>query len=987
MSKRKNLKEGDQNQLSEASPEVSEEGALPGPAPLKMPGFPIVGIGASAGGLEALESFFIHMPSDCGMAFVVIQHLDPTHKSLLLELIKRHTQMKIFQAEQGLAVEPNCIYVIPPNRDMTLRKGRLYLAPLATTYGLRLSIDVFFRSLAEDQAERAIGIILSGTGSDGALGLKTIKERGGLVIAQDPTSARYSGMPQNAIVTGLVDYILPPNEMPEQLLKYIQLAPFIGRAGPGMLWPEGADVLQKIFILLRGRTGHDFSAYKKKTVNRRIERRMAVKHIESLEEYIQYLQQNVVEVQALFKELLIGVTRFFRDPDAFQVLEKQILPGLFKERRYEQPIRAWVAGCATGEEAYCLAILLQEQMAALNQEFKVQLFATDIDQEAITKARYGVYPESIVTDISPERLQQFFIKEDGSYRVTEYIRNMVVCAIHSVIKDPPFSKLDFISCRNLLIYLEPELQKKVISLFCYALKPGGVLFLGASETLPAELAPFFTPIDRKWKIFQRSQKVRERQGLLDFLTPLWTGPDLTIPDLTKQPEARLLIEKFLLENYVQPCLIINEQSDIFFIYGRVGQYLEPVVGEVGSWNILRLVRDELRVPVGIAIREALAQKQAATYKDVPLKINGVSYSLTLTAQPILKPAALQGLMVVLFEEGQTPQESQGIETLTGATGNGARRAAELERELEVTKEYLQAIVEELESSNEEIKSTNEELQSANEELETAQEESQSVNEELLTLNTELQNKIEELIWVNSDINNVLASIDVGLIFLDRHMYIRRFNQAATRVANLIETDVGRPIEHIVSKLPYTDWIPEARQVFEMLVAKELEVQTKTGEWFLMRIRPYRTVENAIEGVVMTFTNITTHKQAIEVIEAERVLAESIVDTVKQPLLVLDTGLRVISANTTFYEAFKVKAEETRGQLIYELGNRQWNIPRLRQLLEEIIPQNNVFEGFEVVHEFPSIGRKIMRLNARQIKALNQQPALILLAIEEITEGK
>jgi two-component system CheB/CheR fusion protein len=388
------------------------------------------------------------------------------------------------------------------------------------------------------------------------------------------------------------------------------------------------------------------------------------------------------------------------------------------------------------------------------------------------------------------------------------------------------------------------------------------------------------------------------------------------------------------------------------------------------------------MPLGTAIRQTLAQRQVATYKDVSLKVNDEIHTLSLTVQPILKPSSLQGLMVVLFEESQAPQE---IKVTTEPIGEGAQRVAKLERELEATREYLQAIVEELESSNEEIKSTNEELQSANEELKTSQEETQSINEELVTLNTELQNKIEELTWVNSDIDNVLASIDVGIIFLDRHMYIRRFNQAATQVAHLIETDLGRPIGHIVSKLAYADWIPEARRVFETLVSKEIEVPTKTGEWFLMRVRPYRTVENAIEGVVMTFTNITEQKQAAEVVEAERTFAESIVDTVNQPLLVLDTELRVISANTAFYEAFKVKAEETRGQLIYELGNHQWNIPRLRHLLEEIIPQHNVFEGFEVAHEFPVIGRKKMRLNARQIEALNKQPALILLAIEDVTE--
>lgn len=949
----------------------------------KSASFPIVGIGASAGGLEALETFFAHMPPDSGMAFVVIQHLDPSHKSMLLDLIKRHTQMRLFTVEDGLAVEPNCIYIIPPNRDLTIRQGRLFLNRPAAAHGLRLPIDIFFRSLAAAQTERAIGIVLSGAGSDGTLGLKAIKEVGGLVMAQEPASARYDGMPQSAIATGLADYILPPDQMPQQLLSYINLAPFTDRPRPAALLLDGMDALQKIFILLRTRTGHDFSLYKKNTVNRRIERRMAVRQITDTEEYVQYLQHDSAEVQTLFKELLIGVTGFFRDAPAFQVLETEVMPQLFENRRSDQPVRLWIPGCATGEEAYCMAILLQEQMIALKREFKVQLFATDIDEDALERARQGIYPESIATDVSPERLQHFFGRVNGAYQVNEQIRKMVVFATQSVIKDPPFSKLDLISCRNLLIYLEPELQKKAVSLFYYALKPGGHLFLGTSET-PVELAPLFTPISRKWKIFQRPQTGPERRGMLDFVTPSWVGPEVNVPELTKQLDTRAVIEKLILESHVQPCMVINEQSEILFIYGQVGRYLEPQVGEVGSWNILRLVREELRMPLGAAIRLAMAQRQPVTNENVPLKLNKEAFMVTLTVRPIVKPPSLQGLMMVLFEASLPSGEAKTAESAASLSAGQDQRLAELEQELESTKEYLQATIEELESSNEEIKSTNEELQSANEELETSQEEAQSINEELVTLNTELQNKVDELIWVNSDVNNILTSIDVGIIFLDRHLHIRRFNQAATQVANLIETDVGRPIEHIVSNLAYPDWLQDARLVFETLVPKEVEVQIKTGQWYLMRIRPYRTTENAIEGVVMTFTNISEQKQAIATVDIERALARSIVDTVQHALLVLDARLRVISANTVFHETFKVEPAETRGRLIYELGNRQWDIPRLRQLLEEVIPQNSVFENFEVEHTFPTIGRKKMRLNARQIKPLDEQPALILLVIEDIT---
>jgi two-component system CheB/CheR fusion protein len=982
----KNLQTSDQESPGEGQPGSPEAGPVDPDAATTPPSdtssFPIVGMGASAGGLEALETFFSQMPPGSGMAFVIIQHLDPTHKSMLIDLIQRHTRMKVVQVEDGLKVEPNLIHIIPPNRNLTIRQGALYLKPPPPTQRLRLPIDTFFRSLAEDQAEKAIAIILSGAGSDGPLGLKSIKEKGGLVMVQASDSAKYSSMPDSAMATGLVDYVLPPQEMPAQLLKYIELAPLGDKPRPAALMPAATGVLQKIFMLLRTQTGHDFSLYKKNTINRRIERRMAVKQIEQIENYLKYLQQSPGEVQALFKELLIGVTGFFRDAEAFHALETQVMPNLFENRRFEQPVRVWVPGCATGEEAYCLAILLLEQMAAHNREFKVQLFATDIDEEAIDKARLGVYPESIATDVSAERLQHFFTELNGSYQVAEPVRKLVVFATQNVIKDPPFSKLDLISCRNLLIYLEPELQKKVISLFYYALKPGGYLFLGTSET-PVELAPFFTMVDRKWKLFQRPENGPDHRAMLDFATPIWISPDLGPTELSHKVDTRTVIEKLVLENYVVPCMIINENSEILFIYGRLGQYLEPSAGEAGTWNILRLVREELRMPLGSAIRQAIAQKQAISYEEVPLKSTAETHLLTLTVRPIFKPPSLQGLLVVLFEARPAPLEVKPDEISPEATA-GDQRVAELERELAATKEYLQATIEELESSNEEIKSTNEELQSANEELETSQEEAQSINEELVTLNNELENKVDQLSWVNSDINNILSSIDVGILFLDRHMHIRRFNRAATQVINLIDSDIGRPVDHLMSNLAHDDWLAQAHTVFETLVPEEIEVETEAGVWYLMRIRPYRTVENAIEGVVMTFTNITEQKELIDLTQPARELAENIVNTVRHPLLVLDAELRILSANRAFSEVFQVKAEEAVGQFIYEVGNRRWALPRLRDLLEEIIPRSQVLEDFEVELDFPGLGCRRLRLNARQIKPSKRQPALILLAIEDLT---
>jgi two-component system CheB/CheR fusion protein len=978
-------KEGGESQ--EALRPLDEQGA-------EMETFPIVGIGASAGGLEAFEKFFANMPADSGMAFVLVQHLRAPHKSMLDSLVRRYTRMEVSEVKDGVEVLPNHAYIIPPGKDMALLHGKLHLMEPAEARGLHLPIDYFFRSLAQDQHERAICVVLSGTGSDGTLGLKAVKEEGGMAMVQDPQTAGYDGMPRSAIATGLVDYVLSPEEMPQQLITYVEHA-----LGPGkkvsVPLPETTGSLQKIFILLRAQKRHDFSYYKQSTIRRRIERRMAVNQIGELNRYVRYLQENPLEVETLFRELLITVTNFFRDPEAFQALEEQVIPHLLGKPA-DQPIRVWVPGCATGEEAYSIAMLLRERMDLMKKSFRVQIFATDIDREAIETARAGVYPNGISADVSPERLARFFTQQNSAYHVNETIRDMLIFAEQNVIADPPFSKMDLISCRNLLIYMEPELQKKVLPLFHYSLRPAGFLFLGTSESV-SELTDFFGTVDKKHKIFQRQETGLAYRPPMGFPTPpsIEEAAAMGVPEAVKRGKsisAREVAERSLLQYYAPACAIVNEKGEVLYFHGRTGKYLEPAAGKA-TLNILRMARQGLRLELTTALRKVRAQKNPVRYQGLEVKTNGEYQTINLTVRPVMEPPSMRGLLMVIFEDVALEEESEIIEAIAEPVEDKDRRIAQLERELRAKEEYLQTTNEELETTNEELKSTNEELQSSNEELqstneelETAKEEAQSVNEELMTVNAELREKINELSRANNDMNNLLVGTGVGTIFLDEELNIQRFTPAAAEVIHLIQTDVGRPVNHIASNLVgYDELAQDAHRVLDTLVPQEKEVQTKEGDWYLMRILPYRTLQNVIEGVVLTFVDITNLKQAERNIKAARDYAVSIVETVREPLVILDADLRVISANGSFYQAFQVEPEEVEGQLLYDLGNRQWDIPELREFLEEILLQKAVFNDYEVEHDFPDIGRRTMLLNAREVRRAEGEERLILLAIDDVTE--
>ncbi|GAK58733.1 conserved hypothetical CheR like methyltransferase protein [Candidatus Vecturithrix granuli] len=951
--------------------------------------FPIVGIGASAGGLEALEQFFTNMPGDSHIAFVIIQHLSPKHKSIMGELLQKRTTMQVFEVQDGMTIAPDCIYLNPPDKQVIIIDNTLQLLESVKTQGIHLPIDTFFRSLSEDQGEKAICIVLSGTGSDGTQGLKAIKGAGGMTMVQDEHQAKYDGMPRSAIDSGQVDYVLPVENMPAELLKYVQHSYIEGPAKTSLLTNQFQNYASKIFALIRSQTGHDFSHYKQTTILRRIERRMAVHQIDRLTDYLHYLQQTSAEVDILFKEMLIGVTNFFRDPEAFAVLADQVLPSLLTRKPSDMPLRVWTPGCSTGEEAYSIAILLAELMEQLNKHLSVQIFASDLDAEAIDFARSAVYPESIAADVSSQRLQRFFIKEENTYQVKKQIRDMVVFAVQNLVKDPPFSRLDLICCRNLLIYMDAALQKQLFPLFHYTLVPDGVLFLGPSESI-GEFTDLFRPLNTKWKFFAR----RETKIAEMYVSPAMpfferrTPPSQEIRGNTPSPgiDLRRLTEKIALEHYTLPCVLLNERSQILYTIGAVDRYLRLTPGEP-NFNIVQMAREGLRYKLSAAIQKATKLQTTVVVQGLRVKQNGDYCVVDITVRPLAEPTSAPGFLLVVFEEqyvkhcnapGDTAQQEKEMDP----------RVMSLEQELQSTKEYLQTMIEELETSNEELKSmneelqsVNEELQSTNEELETSKEELQSTNEELMTVNTELQHKVEELSRSNSDINNLLASTDIGTIFLDCSLRIKRFTPSMAKIFNLIQSDVGRPMSDITSTIDNEQLYQDAKEVLDTLIRKEQEILTKNGAWYSIRIMPYRTVENVIDGVVMSFVDVSQLKQA-EIAERDaRIYTANMIEVVREPLLLLDADLRVRAANTVFYRTFQMTPESMLNKHIYDAGDRQWDIPELRTFLEEIIPHNTTFEDYKVEYTFPTTGTRTIRLNARRIEQEGRRPHLILLTIE------
>jgi PAS domain S-box-containing protein len=830
--------------------------------------FPIVGIGASAGGLEALVQFFDHAPEDSGMAFVIIQHLDPTQKGMMPELLQRSTAMKVAQVKDRTRVKPNCVYVIPPNSDISLLHGTLHLLAPAAPRGLRLPIDFFFRSLAEDQHEHSVGIILSGMGSDGMLGLKAIKEKAGVALVQDPATAKFDAMPRSAIEAGLADFVAPADELPGKLINYWRHVPRISKSKLP-LEEKVQTALEKIVILLRSHTGHDFTLYRRSTLYRRVERRMGIHQLAKIGAYIQYLQENPQEQGILFKEMLIGVTSFFRDPVAWQKLAKQALPALLASQPAGGTLRAWVTGCSTGEEAYSLAMVFTEALKQIKsaQSISLQIYATDLDKDAIDKARQGFFMENIVADVSPSRLTRFFVKEPGGYRVNKEIRAMVVFAPQNLIMDPPFTKLDILCCRNLLIYLTPELQKKLFRLFHYSLNPQGVLFLGSAESI-GDFASLFTPLAPKERIFQRKDSALPGNEL--YFPAIFAPAPADRADgpqtlRRNAPSLQSLTDQLLQARFAPPAVLVNDQGDILYVSGRTGKYLEPAAGKA-NWNVIAMAREGLRYDLASALQKVHRKKGTVTIRGIKVGNDPDARSVDIVVQLLEEPKELFGMMLIVFSDTVIAVETSPVVGTGKATARSARQIElehELQRaheEIQGSREEMQTSQEELKSMNEELQSTNEELQSTNEELMTSKEEMQSLNEELQTVNSELQAKLDELSGANNDMKNLLNSTDIATVFLDNDLHVRRFTLQAKTIIKFIPSDVGRPITDLASDLLYPALVTDSHEVLRTLVSAERSITTKDGRWFTVRVMPYRTMDNRIDGVVITFADITAAKK-------------------------------------------------------------------------------------------------------------------------------
>lgn len=972
--------------------------------------FCIVGIGASAGGLEAFTQLLGALPTDTGMAFVLLQHLEPNHTSLLTQLISRVTQMPVREVSDGMAVEPNHIYVMPPNSDMVIQQGELKLMSRVKTSGKYMPIDSFLRSLASEYREKAIAVILSGMDSDGSLGMEAIKAEGGITFAQSEASAQFQSMPNSAVASGCVDFILPPPEIALELVK-ISLPPYVMGSRPAATsetTPETEDHLQPILNLLQTATGVDFTYYKSATISRRIMRRMVLRQLSQLTDYFQYLQEQPEEVIALYQDVLIHVTRFFRNPEAFDALKQQVFPSLSSHPTQPTPIRIWIPACSTGEEAYSMAISLMEFFQDTAARPPIKIFGTDISETAIENARSGIYTDKQMLEVEPERLSRFFVKLESGYQIIKSIREMCIFAQQNVVQDPPFSRLDLISCRNLLIYLEPILQKKVISLFHYALKPTGFLMLGTSETT-GECSDLFALMDKKNKIYAR--KLAPTRLSFDFAASPYSIDKLSPGKKKKESmgnpfdDVQKEADRLVLSKYAPSGVIINNELEILQFRGQTHLYLQPTPG-VASLNLLKMVHKDLVLDLRTAINQAKRQNAPFRRESLQIKLVEQSKVVNIEVIPFQVSNSVEGYFLVLFEDctpstAQHSQQTQSSQAKSRKRRQSVEQTAQereilhLQQELASTREYLQSITEEQETTNEELRvvneellSSNEEYQSTNEELETAKEEIQATNEELNTINEELQSRNQEVNQVNNDLNNLLSSVNLPIVMLSKDMRIRLVTPIAASVLNITSSDIGRSLSDIQLHFNIPDWDRLVSGLFiDTSSSTELEVQDNLGHWYDLRIRPYKTAENEIDGAVLMWMDIEVLKHSEAQIRESRDYAEAIIHTVGRPLIVLNSELRVKTANRSFYAMFQVTPEEIEGQSLFELGNYEWDIPHLRSLLAEILAKNTQLKDFEVTHQFLNLGNRTMLLQARRIPRVGQPVKMILLALEDITERK
>lgn len=970
--------------------------------------FPIVGVGASAGGLEAFTQLFKNLPSDPGMAFVLIQHLAPAHESMLTELLSKAIAMPVKEVKDGMTVDPDNVYVIPPDSEMIIFQGVLHLTPREKTRGQYMPVDSFLRSLAQDSRNNAIAVILSGSGSDGSNGIRAVKGEGGIVFAQDET-AKYDGMPKSAINTGSVDFVLPPDKIAAELLR-MRRHPYLAAVRHGetvQIIPAEENDLNKIFIMLRSAKGVDFTSYKRSTIMRRVTRRMLLQKMEEMGKYVVYLKENPSEIETLYQDILINVTSFFREPEAFDALKRSVFPQIVNKAAHDVPVRIWVPACSTGEEAYSVAIALVEYMDDNKISRPVQLFATDIDDIAVEKARKGIYPENISRDVSPERLRRFFEKTGGGYVINKFVREMCIFAKQNMVKDPPFSKIDLISCRNVLIYFGPELQKKTVRILFYALSQEGFLMIGPSETV-GEFAGLFSVVDKKNTIYVR--KAGQSGPYFEATAVEYGKEKAVVKKAEGLPSAGVfdiqkVADTIVLTKYSPAGFVVNENMKILQFRGDTGPYLRPAPGEA-SLNLLKMVSEDLVAELRTVFHQAKKEDVPTRKERFRVKQNKLIKYINIDVVPFKTHASGERCFLVLFEDvgvGFKPAPTKPAPTAKGRPAD--EETLRLRQELAASKAHLNTVTQEYEAAdeelralNEELQSSNEEMQSINEEMETAREELQSTNEELTTVNDELQSRNEETTQLNNDLFNVLRGVEIPIVLLGSELQIRRFNDAAARLLNLIPSDAGRPLSDIRTNINIPGLEQMVLGAINTLAVKETEVQDIEGRWYSLTIRPYKTIDNRIDGVLMTLVDINDIKRNLLRVEEAYDYANAIVETVREPLLVLAHDLRVITANRSFYENFLAVPEATEGRYIYELGNGQWNIPDLMKQLQEVLPEKKSFSDFEVAIEFPNIGRRMMLLNARKIylkepyfkTALNMTKhldRLILLAIEDITERK
>ena len=955
---------------------------------------PVVALGASAGGLQAFEQFLAAMPADSGMAFVVIQHLDRRHPSILPEILQRSTAMPVVQAQDQMPLQPNRVHVCPPNFDLGVVHALLQVRPVAPGPGLHLPIDAFFRALALDQGERATAIVLSGTGSDGTLGLRAVADAGGRCLVQDPATAGFDGMPRSAIDAGVPAQVLPVPAMPAALMQPA-CAPAAPQGDPESLLLGAPQSLQLVLTPLRRLTGHDFSGYKPSTIARRVARRMAAVGVTDPVAYAARLKDQPAEARALFHELLINVTRFFRDPQAFEALKTDVLPGLLGALGEDRTVRVWVPGCATGEEAYSIAILLHEALEAGAPAFRVQLYATDLDEEAIALARAGRYPKSIEQDLTPQRLARYFSEEEAGWRVKKEVREMVVFAVQSVIKDPPFTRMDLVSCRNLMIYLEPALQDRLVRTFHYALRPGGVLMLSPSEGV-GEHPDLFEAVDRKWKFYRARASVSAARSVLGAGVP-WS-PDghrpATLGEVRKPRETQLaeFARRSLLQAFAPAAVVTDRQGAVLYVHGETGPFLRLAPG-LPTQQVVDLAVPALQGPLREAMDEVVHGHRPLSTRVVTLdQTAGAGQALSVCVRQLPSPDGEAAPLLVSFEPLAPQGPARGRRRVRPGSGAETRRVLELEQELALAKESASAIREEhhsviaeLKSANEELQSANEELQSTNEELETSKEELQSLNEELATVNAELQSKLEQMSDMQDDMKNLLDSIRLGIVFLDPQLRIRRFTKDATLIYRLQGTDIGRALADIRSELQGDDLLGEARRVLDSLVPVEQEVATADGRRYLARIQPYRTVDNVIDGIVLTFADVTDRERAREAAaRGARVLAEAIVEVVPTPLLVLDAQTNLVTVNRAGLAAFGGTLQEAVGRSLFEIGGGAWDTPAVREALQRSQGTQTPLTAWPAtLRSTQAQGPLKLWLSVRHISGLEAGAELVLLVADPV----